>query len=71
MTNLEADSSVLPGYVEPIIGRVLVEDIRGIFGLTIARKGDVVTPFIYERAEQVGRLRELIIATRPQSENRS
>jgi hypothetical protein len=62
VTSLDAapKENLPPGYAAPVIGRIVQRDINGIFGLPLVKKGQTITPMIYERAEQMGRLHELV-----------
>lgn len=51
------------GYVDPIVGRTAHRDVLGYFGFPLIRKGEVVTPEIMDRAENLSRLFELQAAT--------
>ena len=57
------DNSEVIGYVEPIIGRVAQRDVQAYFGFPLIKKGDTVTREIAERAQNLGRLFELVAAT--------
>ncbi|MBV9849555.1 MAG: hypothetical protein JO250_07690 [Armatimonadetes bacterium] len=59
---LPNDDSVI-GHVEPIIGRVAQRDVQAYFGFPLIRKGETVTRETAERAQNLGRLFELIAAT--------
>ncbi len=57
------DNSDVIGYVEPIIGRVALRDVQAYFGFPLIRRGEPVTRAVAERAQNLGRLFELIAAT--------
>jgi hypothetical protein len=57
------DNSEVIGYVEPIIGRIAQRDVQAYFGFMLIKKGETVTRSIAERAQNLGRLFELIAAT--------
>jgi len=59
---LPEDTSVI-GHVEPIIGRVARREVKGYFGFPLIRAGQTVTHEHTERAQNLGRLFELIAAT--------
>ena len=59
---LPDDTDVI-GYVEPIIGRVAQRDVQAYFGFPLIKKGDTVTRETAERAQNLGRLFELVAAT--------
>lgn len=60
------DSGTVIGYAEPFIGRVANRDVSAYFGFPLIRAGETVTPEIAERAQNLGRLFELISATENQ-----
>ena len=51
------------GFVAPVIGRKALKDVDGYYGFPLIRKGEVITESIYNRAQQLARLYELIAAT--------
>jgi hypothetical protein len=53
----------LSGHLEPVIGRVVQRDVQGYFGFPLIKAGQTITPTIAERAQNLGRLFELIAAT--------
>ena len=57
------EHSYLIGYVDPIIGRVAHRTVSGYFGFPVIKAGQTVTKEIAERAQNLGRLFELIAAT--------
>ena len=57
------DDTEVIGYVEPIIGRVAQRDVQAYFGFPLIKKGDTVTRETAERAQNLGRLFELVAAT--------
>ncbi len=56
--------TTLAGAVAPVLGRKAVRDVAGIFGFPLVSKGDVITEALYARANQMGRLYELIASTK-------
>jgi len=54
---------IAAGFVAPVIGRKARKDVEGYFGFALIRKGDVISDVTYDRAQQMGRLYELIAAT--------
>lgn len=64
MDNLALSNSTEDiGFVDPIIGRIAQRDVAGYFGFSLIRKGEVVTKTVAEKAQNLGRLFELIAAT--------
>ena len=57
------DSGNVIGYVDPIVGRIAQRDVVGYFGFSLIRAGETITPEIAERAQNMGRLFELIAST--------
>lgn len=57
------DSGDVIGYVEPIVGRVAQRDVQAYFGFLLIKRGETVTHATAERAQNLGRLFELIAAT--------
>ena len=57
------DNSDVIGYVEPIVGRVALRDVHACFGFPLIKKGETVTRSTAERAQNLGRLFELIAST--------
>ena len=57
------DNSEVIGYVEPIVGRIAQRDVQAYFGFSLIKKGETVTRATAERAQNLGRLFELIAAT--------
>ena len=53
----------VPGYVDPIVGRVAHRDVLGYYGFPLIRKGETVTREILARAHSMSRLFELQAAT--------
>jgi len=51
------------GFLAPIVGRAALREVSGYFGFPLIRKGEVVSQTIYDRAQHMGRLYELIAAT--------
>lgn len=52
------------GFVAPVIGRKVLRDVDGYYGFPLIRKGEVITEAVYNRAQHLARLYELIAATR-------
>jgi hypothetical protein len=46
-----------------VVGRTALREVAGYFGFPLIRKGEVVSQTIYDRAQHMGRLYELIAAT--------
>lgn len=55
--------TVAAGYLAPVVGRIALRDVAGYFGFSLIKKGEAVTQTIYDRAQAMGRLFELIAAT--------
>ncbi len=53
----------VPGYVDPIVGRVAHRDVLGYYGFPLIRKGETVTREVLARAHSMSRLFELQAAT--------
>jgi hypothetical protein len=51
------------GYVDPLIGRIARRDVSGYFGFPLIKAGQAVTHATIEKAQQLGRLFELVAAT--------
>jgi hypothetical protein len=59
---LPPDTSII-GHVEPLLGRVALKSVDGYFGFPLIKEGQPVTQAIINKAENVGRLFELIAST--------
>lgn len=57
------DGGNMIGYVEPIVGAVARREVGGYFGFPLIRAGETITPEIFARAQNMGRLFELIAST--------
>lgn len=55
--------AIAAGFLAPVVGRTALKDVAGYFGFSLIKKGEVVTQTIYDRAQAMGRLFELIAAT--------
>lgn len=53
----------LAGFLEPLVGRVVLKDVHGYYGFSLIRKGQIITRNIAEKALSLGRLFELTEAT--------
>ncbi len=53
----------VPGYIDPIVGRVAHRDVLGYYGFPLIRKGETVTREILSRGHSMSRLFELQAAT--------
>ena len=53
----------VPGYIDPIVGRIAHRDVIGYYGFALIRKGETVTREVLARAHSMSRLFELQAAT--------
>lgn len=54
---------VAAGFLAPVVGRTALREVAGYFGFPLIKRGEAVTQTIYDRAQAMGRLYELIEAT--------
>ena len=59
------DDHTLAGFLEPLIGRVALREVKGYYGFPLIKAGQTVTRNIAEKALSLGRLFELTEATEP------
>lgn len=55
--------AIAAGFLAPVVGRTALRDVEGSFGFPLIKRGEAVTQTIYDRAQAMGRLFELISAT--------
>lgn len=51
------------GFLAPVVGRTALREVPGYFGFPLIKPGEVITQTIYDRAQAMGRLYELIAST--------
>jgi hypothetical protein len=57
------ESNEIIGYVDPLVGRIARRDVPGYFGFPLIKAGQAVTSATIEKAQNLGRLFELVAAT--------
>jgi hypothetical protein len=68
----ETNSTPVPGpsksagFVAPIVGREVLRSVPAQLGFSLIKEGEKITALHIERARQMGRLYELIAATKEQ-----
>jgi hypothetical protein len=58
-----ATRTTAAGFLAPVVGRTALRDVAGYFGFSLIKQGEVVSQTVYDRAQAMGRLYELIAAT--------